>query len=293
MNKFNISLGFILKNIWTLIQIYQNMKKKINFGIFPGEKFRKWIEEKIFLKLGIKNATFKELQEDIEKKELKNSIDLKYLFLTGSNLSTGKCEIFSHLHTPDMIISDAVRISMSIPVIFNPHRFYIKNEHGERVIDSNKSNSLYVDGGLLNNYPISMFDTKRNNENIQSNYMNSETLGYRLVSKELKSNYEQSFELLTNNENKNEEKFTSYLLMLWNFYFLSEEMYHSEKTKDKERTIYIDSLDISALDFDLTSEDKKRLIESGEYAVECFLQLNRNKKSIYKYKIKKYYLFFL
>ena len=74
-----------------------------------------------------------------------------------------------------------------------------------------------------------------------------------------------------------DEKFSSYLLMLWNFYFLSEEMIHSERIKDKERTIYIDSLQMSALDFDLTNEDKQRLIKSGQEAVEFFLQLNRNK----------------
>jgi len=278
----NLSVNYLISNIFTLYKIYKRLNKKIHMGIFPGEQFRKWIEDKIFLKLGIKNATFKELQYLIEKKELKNSLDLKYLFLTGSNLSTGKCEIFSHLHTPDMIISDAVRISMSIPIIFNPHRIYIKNQYGERVIDSNKQNSLYVDGGLLNNYPISMFDTKRsvnNNGYIENNYINSETLGFRLVSTELKTNYEKSFEILTNNSN--DEKFSSYLQMLFNFYWLSEGNSHAEKIKDKERTIYIDTLSMGVFDFDLSIEDKKKLIKSGQDAIESFLQLNRNKKSNY------------
>jgi NTE family protein len=284
----NLSINYLISNIFTLYKIYKRLNKKIHMGIFPGEQFRKWIENKIFVKLGIKNATFKELQYLIEKKELKNSLDLKYLFLTGSNLSTGKCEIFSHLHTPDMIISDAVRISMSIPIIFNPHRIYIKNQYGERVIDTNKQNSLYVDGGLLNNYPISMFDTKRsvnNNGYIENNYINSETLGFRLVSTELKTNYEKSFEILTNNSN--DEKFSSYLQMLFNFYWLSEGNSHTEKIKDKERTIYIDTLSMGVLDFNLSFEDKKKLIKSGQDAIESFLQLNRNKKS----KVFLFYLF--
>jgi len=34
-------------------------------------------------------------------------------------------------------------------------------------------------------------------------------------------------------------------------------------------------------DFDLSIEDKKKLIKSGQDAIESFLQLNRNKKSNY------------
>ena len=155
ITKNNFSY-LILSNLINIGKIYvKDFTKEGKYGLFPGEKFREWIDEKIFEKLNIKYATFKEIQSLIEEIELKKEFDLKYLFLVGSDLSTGKCEIFSHLNTPNMIISDAVRISMSIPIIFNPHRFYIKNEHGERIV---RGNSLYVDGGLLNNNPINMFD---------------------------------------------------------------------------------------------------------------------------------------
>ena len=102
--------------------------------------------------LGIKNSTFQDLQDKIAKDEGSNTY--KSLFFTGSCLTTGKCEIFSHIHTPDMIIADAVRISMSIPFVFFPQKCWIKDKNGKRVLDPNRENLLYVDGGLLLNYPI-------------------------------------------------------------------------------------------------------------------------------------------
>ena len=44
---------------------------------------------------------------------------------------------------------------------------------------------------------------------------------------------------------------------------------------------------MGVLDFDLSIEDKKKLIKSGQDAIESFLQLNRNKKS----KVFLFYLF--
>jgi len=292
-----LGLNLIFNNIF----LFKDILKKLNDnnGLFPGDLFHNYIDDKIFEKLKIKNATFNDLKQAIEQNEQQNS-KLKYLFLTGSNLSTGKYEIFSHLHTPDMIISDAVRISMSIPIIFYPHKYYIKNEKGERIVKQSKQNILYVDGGLLNNYPIKIFDTKKENSQNEITYVNNETLGFRLVTNELKSKYENpSFELInklnlenSNNNNNNNNnngnssseenyKVTSYLLDVVNFYFSSEESVHSERINDTQRTIFIDSIGITAIDFDLNKERKLDLINSGCNAVENYLQINRNNKGIY------------
>ncbi len=244
-------------------------------GLFEGEKFRKWIEEKIQAKLGVKNATFKDLQMKVSKE---GSSKYKYIFLTGSNLSTGKCEIFSHLHSPNMIIADAVRISMSIPIFFNPHQCFIKDDQGNRVVDSNKKDSLYVDGGLLNNYPIRMFDTTRITDDSETNFINKETLGFKLVSSDLKSKYDSMFKDLQSADKKI-DKFGTFLSMLVNFYKDSEETNHSDRIKDQERTIYVDNCGISPIEFDLKDTDKWNLIDSGRQGVEDYFQMKRNKKS--------------
>ncbi len=130
--KYNL---YEKKDISSLYKIFQDLKIDSNYGIFTGENLREWIEKRICEKLQIENATFKDLESKIVIEKSINNF--KYLFLTGTNLSTGKCEIFSHLHTPDLIISDAVRISMSKPILFHPHKFYIKNKHINRLIFSN------------------------------------------------------------------------------------------------------------------------------------------------------------
>ena len=235
---------------------------------------------KVSNKLGIPNATFKDLQTKVEEK---SSGDFKYkhLFLTGSNLSTGKCEIFSHLHSPNMIISDAVRISMSIPFVFYPTKKYIRDEEtGSRVVDPQKQNSLYVDGGLMNNYPIRMFDSTRVMKTSETNYINSETLGFKLVTKELKKNYETHFKNIESTDKK-VDKFSTFLAMLIDYYVESEESLHSQRVRDQERSVYIDTLGISPVEFGLNDEGKMRLIESGRNAVADYLQLRINRNGLF------------
>jgi predicted acylesterase/phospholipase RssA len=71
--------------------------------------------------------------------------------LTGSNLATGRTEIFSAEHTPQFPVADAVRISMSLPFIYKPY-----------VIDGLRPGwppcGTYVDGGLWNNLPFREFN---------------------------------------------------------------------------------------------------------------------------------------
>ena len=205
------------------------------------------------------------------------------------------------MHSPDLIISDAVRISMSIPFIFHPYQYYIKSENTEnngKIVDPSRmfkickgknkgrgiqKNVLYVDGGLLYNYPINMFDTKRINDNIESNYINNQTLGFRLVSEDLKHDYEsdliEEFNGIEKNNKKTNEKLFDLAGDLIYFYLDSEERFHSERIKDQERTIYIDSKDVNGFNFKVSDEDKEKLRKSGKEAISDFLNRMHNKKS--------------
>jgi NTE family protein len=121
-----------------------------NKGLAEGNKILDWIEEKIRVETKITHATFGELYE-LHQKDPKK---YKQLYLMGTNLNKTNSEIFSHEDTPNVIISDAVRISMSIPIVFRPHQCYEKKDDRRQLA----KNDLYADGGLMDNYPIWLFD---------------------------------------------------------------------------------------------------------------------------------------
>ena len=108
-----------------------------NYGWYKGDFFRDWIAKRIEDKTGDANATFADLQR----------LRMKDLYLIVTNLSTGFSEVKSAEHTPDMSVADAVRMSMSIPLFFAAKR--------------NKRKDVFVDGGVLNNYPVKLFDRER------------------------------------------------------------------------------------------------------------------------------------
>jgi NTE family protein len=278
--------GFITKlsqtigNLTKLNSIFNQLRS--NQGVFKGDYFRDWIEKKIKDKMKIDLATFKDLHEKIEKDPLFNGKDL---FVVGTNLTQNKSEVFSYLDSDDLIISDAVRISMSIPLLFQPHKYYIRSSDGmSRKIKPEKSNQIYVDGGLLDNYPLWLFDNSKfigqsTNSNVNGTFfINNQTLGFRLVPLKTKLDYENSLNntseaVVGTDESNNNESINSIVSFLMNLgatYFQSEENYHDRRLQDKKRTIYI--VGVSMLDFNLSEEKMQALIYSGYTAASKFTQ---------------------
>ena len=103
------------------------------------------------------SLTFKELSEIKDEK----GKHFKSLYLTAYNPALMRTEVFSHEHTPNALVSDAVRASMSIPVVFRAVniREYPTGKPRQVYQDVNKSEAIYyMDGGILDNYPIWIFD---------------------------------------------------------------------------------------------------------------------------------------
>ena len=194
-----------------------------NNGVLTGDFFRKWIEEKIKAKIGVKYATFQDLHKKIQSNSLLNGKDL---FVVGTNLNLNKSEVFSYLDTPDLIISDAVRISMSIPILFRPHQYYIRSADGmSRLLKSDKIGDFYVDGGLLDNYPLWLFDNSKfigqTSQNLNGTFfVNNQTLGFRLVSLNTKLDYENSLNVISaiegRGENNSNDSINSIITFLMN-----------------------------------------------------------------------------
>ena len=232
-----------------------------DFGWYKGDFFSNWIGTLIKEKLGRRDATFKDLAKT----------DAPALYIVGTNLTTGFAEVFSDEHTSNMPLATAVRISMSIPL------FFAAVLHGPR-------RDVYVDGGVSQNYPIKLFDRERyidmvnepyaareteyyKSENVRflkimpgrSPYVyNRQTLGFRLASQD-------EVAVFRYNEPPKErpiKNFTDYARALINTITYVQQNQHLHED-DWHRTLFIDTYDMRATEFNLTDEKKKELIHSG------------------------------
>jgi len=113
--------------IWNPIRLF------IKYGYHKGSYFERFINKVLFDKYKIENMTFKQLFE----------ITNKHLKLLGTNITQGKTVYMDYIHTPDMSIAKAVRISSSTLLMFKPVKM---------------DNELYVDGGLTKNLSFGIFD---------------------------------------------------------------------------------------------------------------------------------------
>ena len=144
------------------------------FGFYKGQKLTEWVTQLIAAKTGNADITFLELHELVQQKGYKD------LYITGTDLSHRCLRIFSHETYPSMRIRDALRISFSIPLYFEP--LWI-TDSGRVETDKTKPNlHLMVDGGLLSNYPVQIFDNAKymNCDSIPGYCRNMETLGLLL-----------------------------------------------------------------------------------------------------------------
>jgi len=234
------------------------------FGWYKGDYFRDWIAGIIRDKTGNSEATFNDLKEK----------GFRDLYFVGTNLSTKFSEVFSAEHTPRMVVADAVRISMSIPMFFAAKRSF--------------RGDVYVDGGVLDNYPVKLFDRQKYVEtnsttpvyyqqhnaslaaigvNVSNYVFNQETLGFRLDSaKEIavfRDHAEPSQEEI--------KEFFDYAKAFIGTVMDSQDSMHLH-SDDWQRTIYVDSLGVKTTDFDLSDETKQKLVDSGVDGVEAYFK---------------------
>ncbi|HET9746696.1 MAG TPA: patatin-like phospholipase family protein [Chitinophagaceae bacterium] len=118
------------------------------FGWYKGKKAEKWLGKIIAEKTGNADITFKELYEK----------GLNDLYVTGTSLTKQKPVIFCRETYPNMKVLDAVRISISIPLYFEP---VFIDSNGRVVYHPKQKQGLdvFVDGGIVENFPIHIFDT--------------------------------------------------------------------------------------------------------------------------------------
>ena len=269
---WSINFQNFLDSSWGVIR---NTKRFIeDYGWYKGEFFRELVAGYIKEKTGNSESTFRDLAKS------KEFLDLS---LIGSDLSTGYSKVFSNEFTPKVKVADAARISMSIPLFFKAVRGVNDDGH------------IYVDGGLLDNYAIKVFDrinyvkdkdnarhteyyektnkSLKNKDKLTNEYIyNKETLGFRLDAKE-------QIELFLDHsiepKAKDIDTLFSYTkaLVTTLIDFQNNVHLHSD---DWQRTVYIDSLGISSTDFSISDSKKQKLVDSGILHTQKYLEWYNN-----------------
>ncbi len=202
-----------------------------NYGINPGDVFLEWIREKITRKGFAYNATFSDLYNA-------KMLDLNVF---ATDLNTQSLKQFSVSHTPSVCVAEAIRASMSIPLFFDAFKFS----------NNNPNDHIYVDGGIVFNYPLTCFDT---------GLENTETLG--LFVGDLSGK--------TEDNNLDFGHFIQYTKALVGSILNAQNINVALDQEDLSRTIVIDSCKVSATNFSLTAEDKMKLFEAGREAVKQY-----------------------
>ena len=202
------------------------------YGLYKGNAFLDWIKDHITQKGLAGDATFQDFKHA-------GCRDLK-VFATDLNEENAK-EFSVDTH-PNVSVAEAVRASMSIPLFFMGWKF----------TDDNPDDHVYVDGGTVFNYPLTVFDEGK---------PNMATLGFHLdnLSGEQKPN------------NLDYDELLHYVKFLFNTLLRAQVIDFNEDPDQVKRTVRIDDFGISATDFDLTDAQKEQLYQSGKKATLDYL----------------------
>ncbi|QKG54141.1 patatin-like phospholipase family protein [Hymenobacter sp. BRD67] len=235
------------------------------YGWYRGDQLTKYLCELVGRQTQRPNLTLAELHQLAQAQPG----HYRDLYTTGTNLTRQCTQVFSYETNPTMRVADAVRISMSIPLYFravlldaDDHVIQGKPKAGQPV-------QVLVDGGLLANYPLHLFDQPR--------YLpaglppgtaaNPETLGLRLDRDE-----QIALDTLPTGRPAlapyDIHDFSSYIGAL---YTVALENLNPALPPDWPRTISISTRGFGPKVRRISADEKEQLIESGKLGVQVFL----------------------
>ena len=260
----------ILKDYWKGSPAYLDPNKRAQAlqdklqhheGIASGEKLREWIEGIIVKNTMIPHCTFKELKSLTDKDPQKYK-ELHAFSLQVLEDSKPQTVRFTHENPlwENLIISDAIRASVSIPGVFQPHILYFKDVEGNRY--PRKDLGKFIDSGLSCNLPIDAFDDEKYQEDrfVRGEKTNRRTLSLSLL--DLAPNAKE--------ELQDPSSHVELAKALMRAYYNAERILLYEKEYPKDRTIVIPIEDIGLIDSNIDEKAKANMIELGGKTAESF-----------------------
>ncbi|MCK4622540.1 MAG: patatin-like phospholipase family protein [Desulfuromonadales bacterium] len=209
-------------------------------GIYEGDYFENWLEELLAAKGKRTFADVKDENGDYRLKMIASDVTRREMLVLPDDLKDYGLD-------PDRFsIARAARLSMSIPYFFEPMPLFFNESGGKQ------RKAYIVDGGLLSNFPVWLFDVK-------SGTPQWPTYGFKLVEPD--------------SDKPSPSKWPhEYIFSLINTMMEAHDKAYIDKTNWK-RTIGIPTMGIQTTQFDLTKEDKDLLLRAGqEAAIKFFTQ---------------------
>jgi NTE family protein len=223
------------------------------YGIYEGEYFETWFENLLKAK---GKTTFGQIKTEYGDEKYKYKFQAIAADITDRRLLVLPGDLSYFGFDPDRFsISKAVRMSMSIPIFFEPVKLQ----------DSGGGVHYIVDGGVLSNYPIWLLDDG-------TSAPKWPTLGFKLV--------EPDKRVLKKADPNTINGMPDFLKALGGTMMDAHDNYHISNSKgDFDRTIGIPTvinlngldIEIKTTDFDITPEESQALFDNGAAAAKTFL----------------------
>ncbi len=214
-------------------------------GIYEGKFLENWLRD-------LMKAKNKDTFGKLIIKEFEDDDRYKFkLRVIASDISRGRMLALPQdirvygIKPEELDVALAVRMSMSIPFFYEPVKLKYKKEDGK------EEDTYIVDGGVLSNFPVWLFDSQGVPE--------WPTFGFKLVEPEEKEEVRHQISgpitLLTS--------LFSTMMEAQDARYISSAQY--------VRTIPIPTLGVGTTEFDITQERSEALYQSGRKAAESFL----------------------
>ncbi|MBA4494956.1 patatin-like phospholipase family protein [Paenactinomyces guangxiensis] len=201
----------------------------IKKGMYSGLPLERWIEGLLQAK-GVR--TFADLKGDVELRIIASDISRGQLLVLPYDLE-------GYGYNPEQLpVARVVRMSCSIPFFFDP----VKIIHRP-----SKTLSYIVDGGVLSNFPVWLFDQEN---------PRWPTFGFRFISRSEQQVHQIHGPL------------SMFLSILYTMMDAHDNRDITEQ--DQVRTIRVPTLDVKLTDFSISLEKRKQLFQSGVKAADEF-----------------------
>lgn len=213
-------------------------------GLYEGKYARDWVYG-VLKDLGVR--TFGDLRRDDPGSALPPQREYSFIAVT-SDLSDHRMTLlpwdypYYELDPDEQVVADAVRASSAAPFIFEPYKLHTPN-----------GTVTLVDGGILSNYPIGVFDRR-------DAAARWPTFGIRLSARESIRPHSQPV-----------TSPISIAIAVVETAMEGTDARHIDLPSTQRRTVFIDTDAVSVFDFGITTAQRESLVQAGREAARQFL----------------------